>query len=682
MKKGSFLVAVPTPKSGQDGLTHTYRKLSRKQLINKLNAINFRQGEILVILKHNRFDKTITFSALPQPCTGEQLDCLWGKPQFVPDQIEDYSCIKFLINDGQSSYSVIPEATRLTDEIINFVLPQNCTESAVRQIRRYSGSDIQVQFIQNGSLFTGHLNDFSSVSFRINLAFSGHQSARWLNPEEPGELILKKDDTLLYADNCKIIRDSPDGSETHTLIVEPTRKIISRYRPKEFRSTRQKLLPTPSAAFEHPLSGKQVNLPVADISGTGFSIIESEVESLMIPGMIIPELKLSFSGNFYITCCAQVVYRLPVNCADDQIRSGTTFLDMPPEDHMQLLALLHRAEDEQASFCQEIAPEKLWNFFFESGFLYPEKYVSVVPDISEFKKTYLRLYNSSSTIARHFIHQSQGHIVAHMAALRFYKNAWMLHHHAANNIGSAKAGINVLNQTGRWANDTRSLKSGHFNYFFCYYQEKNRFPRRIFGGLADRVNDRKICSVDRFAYYHHEIPIPGDCDLCPPWSLSRITDEDVQEFNYYYQSISGGLLPQALDLLPETHNDNSLNEEYREHGFKRDRTLYALRENGTMRAFIAVNNADIGLNMSDLTSAFHVFILDPDSVPRSVIDLILSLLCCKTEKKKVPILLYPESYAEKVGIESQKSYSLLIFDTEHFDHYFRHLQSLIKNINH
>ena len=683
MEKSSLQAIATIDVSGRKGLaSSTCRKLSRKQLINRLNAINFRQEEILVTLKHNRFESTITIPALPQPCVGEQLDCLWGELQSVPEQLENYSCVNFLLNDGHRSYSVTPKLTTLTGEKLGFILPQSCDETAIRDIRRHNSNEIHAQFIQNGSLFDGLLVDFNPVSFRLNLAFSTHQSARWLNPEQPAELVLRSNGTMLYSGSCKILREASRGSDMHTLVVGPDRKIVSRYRPKEFRSNRQKLLPTPTASFDHPLTGKQIDIPASDISGTGFSIIEPEVESLLIPGMIIPELKLFFSGNFFITCYAQVVYRLPEASESDRVRCGVTFLDMPPEDHMQLLALLHRAEDEQASFTQVIDPEKLWDFFFESNFINPEKYASVAPDISEFKKTYRKLYSSNSMIARHFIHQSQGHIVAHMAALRFYNNAWMLHHHAANNRNSATAGLNVLNQTGRWANDTRSLKSGHFNYFFCYYQGKNRFPNRVFGGLAEKIKDKDICSIDRFAYFHHKPPIEGEWDLCQPWALARALDEDIKEFSYFYRAVSGGLLPEAMDLLPESCNDDSLNEEFRTQGFKRDRTLYSLKENGVMRAFIAVNNADTGLNMSDLTSAIQVFILDPDTVPRSVIELILSLLCCKTEKKKVPILLYPESYAKDTGIIIEKAYNLLIFNTEHLDHYFRHLQSLIKNIDH
>lgn len=682
MAKGSSDSVSKTEKQAIKSVPTIVRKLTRKQLINRLNSLNFNQGEVLISLRHNRFDSTLLLPARPTPCSGEELECIWADPMAVPDRLADFSCDNFLLNDGRRSYAVHPRLLSITDKKIRFALPVSCNETAMRGIRRHPGHGIKAQLIQNGTIFAGHLVDFSPFSFRVDMTFSGHQCASWLNPEQPAELVLLRDDSVFFAGACQILRENTLGPHQHSLILAPNRQIVSRYRPKEFRSTRQRLIPTPIVSFIHPLTGQQVDLQVDDISGSGFSVIEETSESLLVPGMLIPELKLCFTSNFIIKGSAQIVYRLPTENDNTQVRCGITFLDIPAEDHVQLMALLHRAEDPMAGFSQNIDLKKLWDFFFESGFLYPEKYASVASNLASFQETYRKLYASSPGIARHFIHQDKGQIKAHMAALRFYNNSWMLHHHASNNKQSTRAGLNVLNQTGRWVNDVSSIRSGHFDYFFCYFRKNNRFPQRVFGGLADNVNDRNKCSVDIFAYYYHQPPASEEWDLQQPWSLARANKEDMQEFNYYYQSIAGGILPTALDLLPETFADQSLNEEFQRHGFKRERIIYTLKENGLQRAIIIVNLADTGLNMSEITSAIQVFIFEPETLPRSVLDLILSLLCCKTKRKKAPILLYPESYAEENDISIEKKYSLFIFDTKHLDHYFRHLQSLIRSINH
>ena len=48
----------------------TGKRISKTQLINKLNFINFQDGTVLINFSHLKYDKTITLRAAPQPCTG------------------------------------------------------------------------------------------------------------------------------------------------------------------------------------------------------------------------------------------------------------------------------------------------------------------------------------------------------------------------------------------------------------------------------------------------------------------------------------------------------------------------------------------------------------------------------------------------------------------------------------
>jgi hypothetical protein len=75
--------------------------------------------------------------------------------------------------------------------------------------------------------------------------------------------------------------------------------------------------------------------------------------------------------------------------------------------------------------------DALWNFFFDTGFIYPEKYAFFQANKEAIKKTYERLYSQSPHVARHFICQEKGAILGHMAMVRFYENSWLIHHHAA-----------------------------------------------------------------------------------------------------------------------------------------------------------------------------------------------------------------------------------------------------------
>ncbi|MDZ7582500.1 MAG: hypothetical protein U5R30_18445 [Deltaproteobacteria bacterium] len=87
--------------------------------------------------------------------------------------------------------------------------------------------------------------------------------------------------------------------------------------------------------------------------------------------------------------------------------------------------------------------------------------------------TYEKLYTQSPTIARHFIYQEKGNILGHMAMVRFYEEAWLIHHHAARKSALNKAGLIVLKQISHFINDSCRLNAIHLKYVIMYYRPNN-----------------------------------------------------------------------------------------------------------------------------------------------------------------------------------------------------------------
>ena len=243
-----------------------------------------------------------------------------------------------------------------------------------------------------------------------------------------------------------------------------------------------------------------------DISGSGFSVEEELSSALLVPGMIIPELELNFGVNFNIECKAQVVYRRvhQKEAKKSTIKCGIALLDMNIQHHARLLSLLQQAENKNSYICNQVDLDALWDFFFESGFIYPDKYEYIQKNKKQIKDTYEKLYRHNPDIARHFIYQDKGRILGHMAMIRFFENSWLIHHHAARKLALNRAGLIVLNQIGNFTYDSYRLYSLHMDFLMCYYRPENKFPNRVFGGAARRINNPKGCSLDTFAYFHHQ----------------------------------------------------------------------------------------------------------------------------------------------------------------------------------
>ena len=652
------------------------KSVGKRALVNKLNYLNFQDSTILITLKHVRYGSTISLSAKPLPCSGDRLDCVWDDVPNIERILTAFSFQSFLIADGRKFLLVEPEVTGMTDQGISFNLPESCREVVSRKAKRHPAKGISARLIQNGAEFHGALRDFNAVSFRIELKADAPRTFYWIDAASPVHLSFSAGEKTFYSGECRIIRQSFSDT-TGTFVLEPLHHQLRRFKPKEYRAARQELVPSPHIVFKHPLSNTFVSLRVVDLSSSGFSVEEDEGNSVLLPGLILAEMEISFNDSFRIGCSAQVVYRNPVGEGNGGglVRCGLAILDMAIADHVRLMALLHQAADANSYLCARVDMDALWSFFFETGFIYPEKYASLQESKEEMKLTYERLYNQHPGIARHFIYQNRGKILGHMAMVRFYENSWLIHHHAASKSDTTKAGLTVLNQISRYVNDINHLRSAHLNYVFCYFRPDNKFPNRVFGEFAIKLNDLQGCSLDTFAYFHHR-PVSGrDQKLPAQWALANAQSADLEELHGFYQQESGGLMVKAFDLGAEGAGHDRLVEEYRDLGFRKERHLFALKKGGELKALIMANITDIGLNMSNLTSCATVIVLD-EAMPRSVLDGALSTVAAKYGRDDVPVLVYPVSYAERESLPSEKMYSLWVLNLHYLDHYFKFCDAL------
>jgi len=657
------------------------KKVGKTQLINKLNFVNFQDGTILINLKHDQYDKEISLNATPQPCNSDTVECLWVDDKNVRKIIQSYEFRNLLIPNSQKLLKVVPELLRMDEKGISFLLPDSGTEITSRKARRYACQGICAQLIQNSSVFSGTLMDFNGYSFNVKLKAVPPQTFEWLNPVHSANIILSDGAVTIYSGECKIIRYF-QGLNTRNFILKPLKQEIQRFKQKEYRSERYKLTPSPNITFQHPFTKRRVDLKVVDLSGSGFSVEEDERRTALLPGMILPELSLNFSDYYKIKCSAQVVFRKPVveSNGDEWIKSGVALLDMDIQDHLKLIALLHQTKNKNSYICNHVDLDALWNFFFETGFIYPDKYAEIQENKKQIKETYAKIYTRTPHIARHFIYQDKGTIYGHMAMIRFYENAWMIHHHAARKSSAKKAGLIVLDQIVRMINDSHRLYSLHMDYVLCYFRPDNKFPSRVFGGAAKSIKDPKGCSLDGFACFHVNNRSRSTPDLPDSWRISETQPDDLQELADFYEHTSGGLMLEALDLKPEKMNCNDLSNEYRQLGLTRARHLYSLKKDGQLKAVLVANLSDIGLNLSDITNCIKVIVTNKAEFSAGILRAAISKVADITGKEDFPTLLYPAAFADEQKISYEKIYNLWVLSLQYSDPFYNYLGRLLRFI--
>jgi hypothetical protein len=294
----------------------------------------------------------------------------------------------------------------------------------------------------------------------------------------------------------------------------------------------------------------------------------------------------------------------------------------------------------------------------------------------EFRKTYEKLYRRSPSIARHFIFQDRGILFGHMSMIRNQANTWLIHHHAADRSGHGMAGVAVLDQVGQYINEFQLHRSTHMDYVMCYYRKENRFPSRVFGGVARDIDDPKGASVDSFAYLQE---VPPREDGPESYRLMPAVRDDFAELAHFYEDASGGLTLEALNLTTDGYPEDELNREYERHGFTRRRAVFSLKQAGALQAVLVFNGSDLGLNLSNLTNCVHAFVVDDKLLPKTLFSCI-SDICEHYEKMEIPVLAYPPSYLDSHSIPYDKKYILWVLNLKHSDGYFKSLRNTFRRV--
>jgi hypothetical protein len=651
--------------------------LDQSQLINRLNRLNFKSEPLLVHLRHKLHGNALIRQAIPQPCLDEELECRWVDPEDADDiRLKGYGLERLVLADGQRVVQIEPCLVSIDGRQMTVRLPTSCSESLPRSVRRHQCEGVKANIVANSAIYEGYLVDFTALSFRVNLLARPPQSFDWISSKVPVNVSLHNGQGVIYVGDCKIVRQT-HGEESRDYVLQPTRMQTPRFRAREFRSSRYELMPCPNAVFTHPVTHRTMSLKLIDISGAGFALGESIHESTLLPGMVLKKMAIALTSRTLMECTAQVIHRTPVE-GSDIVKVGMALVDIDNLDHMELVSLLQQAKDPDTYVSNKVDLETLWDFFFETGFIYPEKYATMVENREAFNATYAKLYTEHPTIARHFIHMEHGRILGHFAMLRLFEKTWVNHHHAALHH-KRKSGLLVLDRMSEYINDTHAMHSAHIRYNAGYYRSDNKFPVRFFGGFAEKMKNPKACSVDDFGYLSfHGMPTAGDWDDDGRWELAKVRRGDLEDLQGFYEKASGGLMLDAIDMTPEAIDRNTLSEEYAKAGFRREVHRLAVRKNGELKAVVAVNRTDIGMNFSELTNATQMLVVDGTGFSKRDFGLMMSLVAVKFGLERIPLLVYPLDYLAKAGIPYEKTYSFNVMSLHFWDEYMRYLRDFMK----
>jgi hypothetical protein len=639
--------------------------LKQEKLINKINYINFMDGHVFVLLRHPKYDEGVFAKAYPEICLGSELTCLWDKC-YAGFNLQNY-CFQYMIVVEDQTIILVP-ATLIAanNERFTIQLPEKGYPLSKRRIIRFACQNVAAELMQRGFFAKGEVMDFSPVTFRMKVHSEKPSSYHYFNPDVLSAIRLTSNDKILFSGNCHCIRQNHDFLSWE-IVLAPPNEHVNRFQTRKIRHPRREIFPSPIASFEHPFFKRKIQREISNISITGFSVNDEADSGVLMPGMIIHDLSIVYAGELKMSCTAQVIYRRTEN--ENKIFCGIAILDMDIHSYSRLNRILSLNMDPHAHISTEVDMDALWEFFFDTGFIYPKKYKLFQHHREEFKNTYKKIYQENPEIAMHLTYERNGRIYGHMSMIRAYERGWMIHHHAARRMEKKRPGLLVLKQMMLFLYGMYHLPSVKMDYIICYFRPENEFPNLIFGGFARDMNNQQICSLDLFSYVTFPVGVPQN-QLPHGWVLNESTNIELWELEQFYKHSSGGLLLNVLDLPRKDFADESLEDVARRLGFVRKWKAYSLANNGCLKAFLIVNQSDVGVNLSELLNGIKAIVVDPEGLPWELLYIAVANLTGVYQLENIPLLIYPSSYTESKNISYEKNYHLWILNALHHPNEF------------
>ncbi len=662
---------MPLRRNSLDKPGRSTQKIGKRKCINIINYFHFAETSIFAHVNFNITGEALLLKVFPGPFQKDEV--LFSLPKGSNLDLRNFSIKSLVVDDGKHLLVITVTPLEIDHSSCRVRIEDTCYRFSERSARRIACQFIDAEIHHDMVEYQGVLEDFNPKGLRIALGDDSESTLGGIGESEEVTIRLRKKDVLIFSGKCRCLRVFEDG---RGIILEPLNIRYSRFKERKNRNPRVNLIPRPKAIFDYPFNNRRITYEIDDITTSGLSLRETSGDSLLMPGLIIPSLTILYAGGLKIECSAQVVYSASKKMGKS-IRHGLSILDMNMRDYSALFDIVSNAYDERANMSSQINMDDLWEFFFDSGFIYPGKYEHLSQIKEKFKDTYEKLYHQGQDIFTNFTYQKNGRILGHNCTIRAYQRAWMIHHLAARSSGARRIGLDVLRHSHYYFDGMYRLPSIGMDYMIMYFRPNNRFPDYFFGGFCRDYNKPRACSMDLFAYMNMSTP-PADSELNNGWSVEQCTPEDIDELKTWYAKESGGLAIDAFGIATDLGAmEIKLKDMYGNIGLRRCCTPYAVRNDGKIQAFLIADQSDAGINLSELLNSIKIFVVNLD-LPWRELQRAVATLRDSYDTGGIPLLVWPIKYMEAHKVPYEKGYNLWVLNTEYGDDYVEYIKQKLQ----
>ncbi len=433
---------------------------------------------------------------------------------------------------------------------------------------------------------------------------------------------------------------------------------------------------------EHPFfPGRKIEGQVFEISTSGLSCILERTSFPVIPGMRFKncQLQLPHRPQRELTFeIAHVDFRTDGQMT--QFKIGGEFVQAPVE---LIKDITSYAQDAQGGLIQDVTEDDLdllWEFMFETNFIYQSKRKQIQNKSREILETHHRLISADNSIVKKMVFKEGAEIKGHISALRFYDDAWIIQHLNALKASGTSAAQAILQAITDFFYDKKANIRNATNYCISFFRPDNMYPALLFGESSRRINDvNKSCCIDFLYGTRSEIQMVNHETQTPEIAIDA--SNSYRELVDTLVNANLFSLVRAFGLSRPEPGKLGLSAEYAALQLRRERHILSTEMN-SVTVFALVEVSSSGLNLSELTNAIYIFSNDPQS---ELSAFLAEKLIIEAHKKFfepleiLPAVMQPASYVRPNGINWTKIYTCWVVSGQAIPDFETHSKTVLKD---
>jgi hypothetical protein len=232
--------------------------------------------------------------------------------------------------------------------------------------------------------------------------------------------------------------------------------------------------------------------------------------------------------------------------------------------------------------------ERVWSFLEDSGFIYPQKRQMIDPDSA--KATLAKLMHKNNVFKGLVVTRGSS-IYAHLSAVRVYDKVWMVQHMASRPYKKEKVSHALMLNLAMLE---YFEQSSDIEWIRATYRHENKRVSRLYEAMAAQVSRPGLSLTQylncmRLSDHTFEVPVSNYLEV-------RVLPNDGL-------SVLGGNRFECF---------KGLSVDYENVGLERRQEFLGVYHLGMLVGYSVLEISSPGLNLSELTNAFRVFMFEDD----------------------------------------------------------------------